>query len=306
MKKKLALVHENTVPLEDLNNTELVLLAEDIGVFAAHRDMNKDELLRLIRTAEYEDTTLLGARPVHVWRLQIMKHIRSVWDQVAPTIQGCPARTGSPTACFTCTDHQVACCIEQNAHLVNTPLEEEEMANASNVTAKTRAELTAWSESTDPAERSKLGKQLIALGESPASVTKLSAAQRVDRALELQKEAGLTAGEEEKPKAAKGAAAPKAAASTPKTAASTAGSAKDGGGLGNEGAALLKEILAKLNSLEENVNNLGQQVAEQDPYIKEAHAAARYAATLGLGASDEDVAGLLGTLMVEPEEEGND
>lgn len=95
--------------LDDLNDTELVLVAQDVDE-QAHRGLGRDALMEIIEAGEAPG---LKTRRVNKTRLRIMQYINDHWKQVEPLLS-CPASTKDPRACFQCTDVQVVECAVTN------------------------------------------------------------------------------------------------------------------------------------------------------------------------------------------------
>ena len=100
--------------LDELNITELLQLAQEENP-NAHRGVSRDILVRIINGEEIS----LPPRKVDKTRLQIMEYINTYWAQVKPLVQGCPARTQDPRACFQCSDVQVVECALTNPQIFN-------------------------------------------------------------------------------------------------------------------------------------------------------------------------------------------
>jgi hypothetical protein len=94
--------------LDDVNLTELVLLAQDTNP-NAHRGLGRDLLEEIALGKEIE----LPVTKLNNTRLTIMGFILEHWTQVKPLLS-CPAKTQDPEACFQCTDIQVIECITAN------------------------------------------------------------------------------------------------------------------------------------------------------------------------------------------------
>ena len=98
--------------LDELNDSELVLLAQDHDL-NAHRALGRDRLYKIILSP---DDNELPVRRVNKVRLKIMGYILGHWTQLKPLLS-CPARTKKPTACFQCTDTQVSECALGNPQI---------------------------------------------------------------------------------------------------------------------------------------------------------------------------------------------
>ena len=98
--------------LDELNDSELVLLAQDHDP-GAHRGLGRDVLLAII-TGDVESA--LPERTIDTSRRRIMLYVLDHWNQVKPLLS-CPARTASPSACFNCTDIQVVECVVTNPQI---------------------------------------------------------------------------------------------------------------------------------------------------------------------------------------------
>ena len=97
--------------LDDMNHSELVLLAQDQDP-EAHRGMSR---AKLIKTAEGQHAPL-PQRQINKVRLRIMTYIVEHWQQLKPLLD-CPAQTEHPRACFRCTDVQVSECALTNLQI---------------------------------------------------------------------------------------------------------------------------------------------------------------------------------------------
>ncbi len=97
--------------LDDMNQSELVLLAQDHEP-NVHRGLDRQVLCDIILGKEVE----LPRRRIDKLRVKIMAYILEHWKQVKPLLT-CPAITESPTACFTCTDMQVIECAMTNPQI---------------------------------------------------------------------------------------------------------------------------------------------------------------------------------------------
>jgi len=95
--------------LDDLNDSELALLAQDQDP-EAHRDLDRNDLVAIATGAAEEP---LPQRAISKVRLRIMEYVLEHWTQVKPLLS-CPARTGDPRACFQCTDVQSVECALTN------------------------------------------------------------------------------------------------------------------------------------------------------------------------------------------------
>ncbi len=95
--------------LDDLNTTELALVAQDVDG-EAHRGQSREALLALIESGECAD---LKPRFVNKARLRIMQYVVDHWKQVEPLLS-CPASSKEPRACFQCTDLQAIECAVTN------------------------------------------------------------------------------------------------------------------------------------------------------------------------------------------------
>lgn len=100
------------IDLDELNQSELVLLAEEHDT-EAHRGLSRAKLIAIIRGKGKP----YPARQVNKVRLKIMDYIIEHWVQVEPLLS-CPAMTGNPRACFQCTDIQVAECALTNKQTI--------------------------------------------------------------------------------------------------------------------------------------------------------------------------------------------
>lgn len=97
--------------LDDINHTELVLLAQDNDP-EAHHGISR---AKLIKTA-HDKHGPLPNRQINKVRLRIMEYTIEHWQQLKPLLD-CPAQTKKPRACFTCTDFQVAECALTNKQI---------------------------------------------------------------------------------------------------------------------------------------------------------------------------------------------
>lgn len=97
--------------LEDLNDSELVMLAQEVDE-SAHRGIERKTLIQLIEQGTSEGT-YLRPRRVNKLRLKIMEFILDNWKQVEPLLS-CPARTREERACHQCTDVQAVECAVLN------------------------------------------------------------------------------------------------------------------------------------------------------------------------------------------------
>lgn len=98
-----------TIALDDLNASELLLLAQEQNP-NVHRGLSRD----LLYSVALGEDTDLPERRVDKVRLKIMKFVLGHWKQVEPLVQGCPAKTQDPRACFQCTDIQAVQCALEN------------------------------------------------------------------------------------------------------------------------------------------------------------------------------------------------
>jgi hypothetical protein len=105
--------------LDELNDTELVLVAQDVAA-EAHRGYARTDLIEMIEAGEDIE---LRPRNVNKVRLQIMEYITDRWTQVEPLLS-CPASTKDPRACFQCTDIQVVECATTNPEIFKREKEE--------------------------------------------------------------------------------------------------------------------------------------------------------------------------------------
>lgn len=208
---------------DSVNKTEVLAICEDAGLLNVHREMDDTELAELLTGTISNE--MLPVKKSNQDRRKIMRYILAHWESVQPLLS-CPARSGSPTACFACSDLQVAYCIDQNPAIASEPEPEEEeenpMANNEFV-ARTREEWTVLAENTDKQERAKVFQALIHLGSTPGDVMKMTPEQRVEKLMARQEEEGLTPAGAGKKGGAKTAAPAKAA---PAAAAKAATAAK--------------------------------------------------------------------------------
>lgn len=191
-----------------LNKTEILTRCEDIGLLNAHREMDDSELQELLEGEVRNDE--LPPRHTNKSRLKIMQYILAHWEQVQPLLS-CPARSGSPKACFNCSDLQVTYCMDQNPAINQEPdtEEEEDISMANNdFVARTEEEWNAIVESTDRVERTKVFHGLVHFGIAPGQISKMSSAEKVAKLVERQAEEGLV------PAGAKGAKGGAKAAAT--------------------------------------------------------------------------------------------
>ncbi len=273
--------------LEELNRTELIHIAHDMGAFDAHRGMSIPELCAKIRKPPVNPN--LMSRPVHKNRLRIMTYVESVWDQVHSTIQGCPARTRSPTACFTCTDHQVGLCILQNLEsFENVVLPEKVQMTTKDFQPRTSAEWTALATSAEPQSRVIVTAALTSLGVKALDIAKelKTPEARVAKIMELQAERfpDFSGGGK-----AKGPAPKASAGAGTKTVASTA-SASTGGAASGGNVAKLEKELAELR----------EQFEALQEYVLEAHVFSRaLCVTFGV---DESLFEMKGELALQSDE----
>ncbi len=94
--------------LDDLNMSELVLLAQDHEP-EAHRGLDREVLVAII----VGESVPLPTRQINKVRLRVMDYVIEHWTQLKPLLS-CPARTKDPRACFQCTDVQVVECALEN------------------------------------------------------------------------------------------------------------------------------------------------------------------------------------------------
>lgn len=106
------------VTLDELNHTELLLLAKDINpnVF---RQTPRDVLVSIIESDVEPDVPDL---PVNKHRLRIMKFVRENWERCGALIN-CPAKSQDPHACFQCLDLQATECWTKNKHIIGNEKE---------------------------------------------------------------------------------------------------------------------------------------------------------------------------------------
>jgi len=97
--------------LEDLNDSELVMLAQEVDE-SAHRGVAREVLVQIVEQGTSEDIDLRPRR-VNKLRLKIMEFILDNWKQVEPLLS-CPARTREQRACYQCTDVQAVECAVLN------------------------------------------------------------------------------------------------------------------------------------------------------------------------------------------------
>lgn len=292
-----------------LNKTELIARCEDLGYLDVHRRMSEDELLELIKAGPFKKR--LPILQSNHDRLALMKVISENWELVLPLLS-CPARSGSPTACFTCTDLQVGYCAAENSDLLQsvkvTKKELEEMTTKNtlaNFKALTAEEWKAIGEDPDKSQRTKLMGALVALGVQPVEATSKykTVDEKVAKIMELQEQHGYTvaaAPKAGKTAQAKGPAVSKAPAAAQKTAPAAASTG--GASVGNADVSALK---AEVEELKETVGTLLELVQEMAPFVKDTHAMVR--ASFALEMMDEEVAtSFHGQLLIGGESEGND
>jgi hypothetical protein len=283
------------VDLEDLNDSELASVAQDIDP-EAHRGLSRSTLTQLI---EHGEEPVLPERGVNKVRLKIMQFILDHWTQVAPLLS-CPASTKNPRACFTCTDVQVfECALINKKTLFTTTVpdteETKEIEDMSNLpegfVPRSRSEWEELSRSTDPMTRGKVIGALRLLKVQPGQYVHWKEDQRIDFIMKAQEEAGV-GGSKEKPAAT---GKPKAAATATPTATATAtatatpSAEKTSGG----GSADTKALEKKIADLQGQVLELSKLAAEQGQFIKETHYLFRVFvfgnAELGTNAQDEGI-----------------
>jgi hypothetical protein len=102
-------------PFDDMNDSELVLLAQDHDI-EAHRGLDRSLLIEIISSSDWDNR--LPKRQLSKVRLRVMEFVQEHWLQVRPLVQSCPARTQDSRACFQCSDVQsVQCALMNRNHI---------------------------------------------------------------------------------------------------------------------------------------------------------------------------------------------
>lgn len=295
-----------------LNKTELLVLCEDLGYLDVHRRMSEKELHALL--ARGPGAVRLPVLRVNRDRYALMKLVLDKWENFHPLLS-CPAKSGSPTACYSCTDLQVVYCVSLNQdHLQSVTVTKKDLQEMTktNFTPLTAEEWTAIGEHEDKQERTKLMAGLVALGVKPIDASKLypTVKEKVDAIMKKQEENGLVPANAKKAanKApAAGVAAKVPAAATTKVGVKSSGTvpaaagATGGSSVGN---AEVAELRGEIAELKEMVSTLTDLVTTNLAFTKDAHAHTIAAFILEMQDS-ETAASCFGELTLEASS-GND
>jgi len=88
------------------NHTELYQACRSAGIVCSPREPRE----KLIAYLESEQEPPPYEHEFDRWRHGIMGFVLEYWKKLEAQLH-CPAKSGSPLACFSCVDAQVVCCV---------------------------------------------------------------------------------------------------------------------------------------------------------------------------------------------------